>query len=105
MKFAGLFLRFESYKGINLLPIRFWVKYVFKAKYHVVNNITCVVLLADFENCGAAHLITQRISACVNSRGFLKLILTLVEFSELLTAVFGLNVNVEYKDAVLTLDL
>ena len=36
--------------------------------------------------------------AWVASRGFLKL--TLSDFSELLTAVFGLKFNVEFEDAV-----
>lgn len=50
------------------------------------------------ENCDIKHLIAQRIMAWVASRGFLKL--TLSDFTELPTAVFGLKFNVEFEDAV-----
>ena len=40
----------------------------------------------------------------VDSRSFLKFTLTLANVSELLTTVFDFKVNVEYEDAVLTLD-
>ena len=41
------------------------------------------------ENCDAKHLIAQRITAWVYTRGFLKITLTHVAFCELLTTVFG----------------
>lgn len=50
------------------------------------------------ENCDIKHLIAQRIMAWVASRGFLKL--TLSDFTELPTAVFGLKFNVEFEDTV-----
>ena len=57
-------------------------------------------------NCDVTYLIPQGISAWGDSRGlFLKLTLTLVDFSELLTVIFGLKDNVEHEDTVLTLHL